>query len=222
MSLTKHLEADLNKASEIFPKLKSFCNGKLGICFLIGELDICDNAGDYWGTYDITILISKEYPFCIPLVREDSKKIPRKVDRHISKDGDCCLDIDHSLLHISKKGISIVDFIIQKVYPYFANQLYYDKHGCYAGEEYAHHFAGVKQFYRESLKLIDNNSSISILNFILSKKKPERNIVCACGSKKKLKYCHLESVIFLYALGRERLLKDLEEFTSDNNNLLSL
>jgi hypothetical protein len=217
MNLPKLLETDLNKAFEIFPKLKPFWSAEVGIWFLKGELDICDNAGDYWGTYAITILIPKNYPFCVPLVQEDSKKIPREDYRHIAKNGYCCLDIAHRLLYISRNGISIVDFIRQKVYPYFANQLYYDKHGCYAGDEYAHDFAGVKQFYRESLGLLDNNSAIAILKSILSKKTPGRNEPCPCKSEKKFKRCHLESVEFLLALGRERLLKDWEEFTHDNS-----
>lgn len=222
MTLSKLLETDLKEVSEIFPKLKYFWNAKSETWFLKGELDICDDAANYWGTYEITILIPRGYPFCIPLVKEDSTKIPREDYRHISKEGYCCLDIEHNLLHMSRKGILVVDFIRQKVYPYFANQLYYDKHGYYAGEEYAHHFAGVKQFYMESLGLIDNNSTIAILNFSLSKPHRERNAKCPCGSQKKFKYCHLESVVFLSTLGRERLLKDLEFFKDDDNNTLQL
>jgi hypothetical protein len=218
MSFSKLLESDLKKISEVFPKLNAIWNAQFKIWLLRGDLDICDNAGDYWGTYQITILIPKGYPHCVPLVREDSAKIPREDYRHISKDGDCCLDIDHRLLHMSKKGISIVDFIKQKVYPYFANQLYYDKHNHFAGEEYAHHFEGIKQFYRESLNLVNHDSIVSTLEFLLSGKKAERNIICPCRSKKKLKYCHLESIEFLFALGKERLLVDLDLFKKNSND----
>lgn len=217
MSIPKLLQTDFKKVSEIFPKLKTSWSSKLEVWFLRGELDICDNSGDYWDTYDVTILIPKNYPFCVPLVREDSKKIPRDINRHISKDGDCCLDIDHRLLHMSKRGISIVEFIREKIYPYFANQLYYDKHKHFAGEEYAHHFEGIKQFYRESLSIVDNNCATAILKSILSNKILGRNTPCPCESRKKFKRCHLESVMFLSALNRDRLLKDMEEFTYDND-----
>jgi hypothetical protein len=96
------------------------------------------------------------------------------------------------------------------------NQLYYDQHGCCTGEEYEHHFKGIKHFYRESL-ILNNDSSIAILKYLLTKKTPGRNTICPCCSNKKFKLCDIESVKFLTFLGRERLEKDLEGFLNDNN-----
>lgn len=211
MKASKLLEKDAKEVVERFPKLKLIYNSQHEMWLLEGELDICDKKGDYWETFKIAIIISKNYPYDIPIVLERSKIIPREKDRHISKEGICCLDIEHRLLQMSRRGIRLSDFVTNKVYPYFANQLYYNEKGHYAGEEYAHHFEGVKQFYAESLDIPEAKDAILFLERVISNQLPGRNDDCICG-KKKFKHCHLESVEFLKSLGMDRLQKDIEGF----------
>lgn len=212
MNVNKLLYKDVEVVNKIFPKLRFAEKGKSDYWLLHGELDICDIKGVYWDTFLIEINIPITYPYCIPEVREISQIIPRTSNRHISLDGICCLDITHRLLYMAKKGIQLTDFIRNKVYSYFANQLYYDANKFYAGEEFAHNFNGVVQFYKESLNLSDSKIIISILQHILTNQLPGRNEYCSCGSKTKFKKCHSESVEFLKFLGKERIIDDLNGF----------
>ncbi len=203
---------DIANVQDRFPKLKSRWNSKHEVWILEGDFDICDTKGFYWDTFVIAILLDKKYPFSVPVVVEKSEKIPRNIDRHISESGLCCLDIEHNLLRMAQKGIILSDFIERKVYPYFANQLYFEQEGCYAGEEYAHRFEGVKQFYEQDLKISSIDLAICFIEGILSNRNPARNALCTCGSGIKFKKCHLSSVEFLKQVGRDQLNKDLSGF----------
>lgn len=203
---------DIAKVQDRFPKLKSRWDSEHEAWILEGDFDICDTKGLYWDTFVIAVLLDKKYPFSVPIVVEKSEKIPRISERHISKSGLCCLDIEHNLLRMAQKGIILSDFIERKVYPFFANQLYFEEQGCYAGDEYAHHFGGVKQFYEQDLKISSIDLAIGFIEGILSNKPFARNSLCLCGSKKKFKMCHLESVDFLRQVGNAQLNKDLLGF----------
>jgi hypothetical protein len=208
--MATQLSKDIKEVNNAFPKLNYFDKSE-GI-FFKGELDICDTKGNYWDTFTIGITIPKNYPFGVPLLFEISNIIPREDDRHIDKNGLCCVDIEHELLYLSRQGIRIIDFIRDKVYPFFANQLYFKEEGKYSNGEYKHRFEGIVQFYNERLNITDNKEAIKILQTLLEGKNHSRNELCFCGSEKKLKHCHLESVIFLKTLGNKCLIRDLEEF----------
>lgn len=203
------LKKDLEKVLSTFPKLK-FCKNK-NLNFLKGEIDIFDSNGIYWDSFTIAIVIPKNYPNAVPGVIELSKNIERIDDRHISEYGECCLDITHELLYQARSGIKIIDFIKNSVYPYFANQLFFLSQGKYANGEYAHHFNGVKQFYKEKLGLDDIPLIIKILELIIINKVPSRNSICPCGEK-KIKYCHDSQIEFLKSVGKTQIKSDLMEF----------
>jgi len=204
------LQKDIELIKEVFPKLGYAVHKKKK--FIKGDIDICDVDGNYWDTFSIAVLIPEKYPFDVPILFELSEKIPREDKRHISKLGQCCVDIDHELLHWSKRGILISEFIKSKVYPFLANQLYYEEKGEYANGEYDHFFNGVKQFYATKLNLHDPKIIIEVINFILANKIPGRNDLCPCGNNKKFKHCHESSFHYLKSVDRSRLLKDLGEF----------
>jgi hypothetical protein len=202
-------EKDLRATLGTFPKLCYTCGKKL--LFVDGELDICDQQGTYWGTFQIRILLSHAYPYCVPLLYEKSKIIPRNIDYHIDENGLCCVDIDHKLLVRSKHGLTIQTYLVEWVYPYLANQLHRIKETKYAGGEYAHYFAGVRQFYSEDLRLNDE-AAIKMLEAILSKVNDGRNNLCPCGSGIKLKRCHWNAYTFLKSLDMTVLKSDLRSF----------
>jgi hypothetical protein len=208
------LERDLKKFLEIYPRFfYKECYGK-EFSILSGEIDICDTAENYLDSFDIEVLIqTNKYPLCIPIVREISKKIERTEEWHISTEGICCLDIDHKLVNQAKRGINLLDFYQNKIYPYFANTIYRMKFGKYSNGEYSHFFRGVQQFYMEKFNLSDGQIIVRILEIILNGKIPMRNDrPCICGEDKKFKYCHIEMVGFLKSLSRERLTSDLDGF----------
>lgn len=202
-------ERDFEELTEVFPKLRF---SKAIKCWRIdGELDICDLNGSYWGTFKITLKVSLGYPYCVPDLYETSNLIPRVLGNHINEIGKCCVDIPHNLIYHSRMGISLLSFFTKWVYPYFANQLY-RQHECrYAGQEYAHRFDGVEQFYREDLNL-DTEMACKMLKAIIVTKHIGRNDPCPCDSGKKLKQCHQQSYDLLKSLGTELLRSDLQGF----------
>ena len=205
-------ENDFEEATRFFPKLKYRKIEKGKSWVVSGELDVSDQVGDYWGTFVIAIYLSDSYPYCVPLVKEISKVIKRDDDWHIDEDGYCCLDIEHKMLLLKKRGMNLTNFIKNKVYPYFANQIYKENEGKYAAGEYLHNFEGVQQFYREELNIGSVELAINILQGIILKKLPERNELCFCGER-KFKSCHLHSVDFLRSMPIDRLKTDLDEFS---------
>lgn len=206
----KNLDQDIAEINNLFPKLNYI--SKKNKRLIEGELDICDTKGIYWDTFEIEIYIPPNYPYGVPTLVETSKKIPRADYRHINKAGICCVDMSHELLFQAKQGIRLFDFIKNKAYPFFANQLFYDEKGYYSNGEYKHRFKGVEQFYKERLNIDDCGLAVKLLNYVLSNPKISRNKPCVCGSGDKVKDCHLSSIEFLKDVGSQQLLLDLKEF----------
>ncbi|SEK76200.1 SEC-C motif-containing protein [Olivibacter domesticus] len=204
-------ERDFIIANERFPKLKYSWHAKSKMWVISGELDICDTVGVYWGTFQIIMLVPRSYPYCVPIVIEKSQIIPRDIDWHISPEGICCLDADHELIAMSQKGININDFITDKVYTYFANQIYKLQGKQYAGAEYAHHTAGVIQYYVERLNMPSAEATLQALKNILCKKGLGRNDKCPCGSGLKLKKCHKASIETIKTFGFSKVQKDIQD-----------
>lgn len=214
MNLNKNksvFELDFIAVKERFPKLTYRWNAKIKMWVITGDLDICDTKGVYWNTFQITMLVPRGYPFCIPIVAERSSLIPRDIDWHISPEGICCLDAEHSLIALSKKGIYLGDFIAEKVYSFFANQIHKLESKTYAGAEYAHHTAGVIQYYLEELKIPSAEATVQILMHIFNKQGLGRNDKCPCASGLKLKLCHEKEIEMIKSFGPLRIKKDIED-----------
>jgi hypothetical protein len=198
----------------MFPKLKYSWSTSIKSFLISGDLDICDVYGNYWDTFNICLVVGDAFPYSVPILVERSKKIPRLESRHISEEGICCMDMEHKLLKRARRGLNIAEFIKEQVYPYFANQLYYQKEKKFANSEWDHNFKGVVQFYAEELGLTDPELIVMFLTKLLSKSLPERNAPCVCKVVKYKKCKHYDSMNFLSDLPRARLEKDLEEFQS--------
>lgn len=208
------LSKEIEMVSQLYPKLKIIYSEEK-LIKLEGDLDITDIEDNYLETFKISILLPPKFPFAVPEVREKSNIIPRIIDRHISPNGVCCLDIDHELLFLAASGIQLSQFIRQKVYPFFANQVYYIAFGLFAGEEYAHYDKGVIQFYYEKLNFPSASSVDKILSILLKYNKlPKGDFQCFCGSSKLYKDCHQKAVDFLKKMPISRLKKDLKLFKS--------
>jgi len=194
-----------------FPKLTAIKkNGKT--TKLVGDIDICGNDGEYFGTFKILIELPNAFPLAVPKVYEISHKIKRIEDRHMYQNGECCLDMEHELQFMAGKEIKLSDFILTKVYPFLANQIYFESIGKFAGEEYEHGFDGIRQFYKEKLHLGDPSIILKILDSIMHKRIQGRNDPCCCGSNKKLKNCHLHQIEYLSSILMDQIQKDYIEF----------
>ena len=211
MSLNKIIKDDVAKMKLYFPKLQLQNSDGRPPSFA-GHLDICDAKGDWHGSFDVILISPGTYPYGVPCLFETGGLIERIADRHINGDGSCCVGIDHKLLYLASRGLTMNAYMQEFGYPYFANQLYFKQTGHYAAGEYSHGFAGVLQFYRESLDITNAAHAAALLVGLLEGNLPLRNELCFCGSNKKYKCCHLKAVEYLEAIDRIRLLKDLSGF----------
>lgn len=205
-------EKDFELITDLYPKLRYHRNDQQKCWIISGELDICDQTGNYWDTFHILIAVSARYPEGVPKVFEKSHIIPRSMEWHISEAGECCLDITHNLELASRRGMRLAAFMEKEVYPYFANQLYRLSKQKYAGEEYGHLFEGVIQYYREQLHITEPAIAASFIKAVLEKNIPGRNQSCLCGSGKKTKNCHLHAFDILTELEKTTILHDLLSF----------
>ncbi len=211
----KLIDKDFRELKKVFPKMNTKTINQANNAWLIsGDIDIFDVNGDYWETYEIKIQVPFTYPHCVIGVQETSQKIERSEDRHIDNLGICCLDISHKLLAMKMKGVNLTDFTKSKIYPYFANQVFFDRTGKYAAGDYPHRFDGIRQFYSEELGIENEKEAIDLIQFILSKEKLGRNDLCFCGDK-KFKDCHLANVEFLRSVGENQLRIDLAGFKNE-------
>lgn len=180
---------------------------------LEGKINVIDDANDYWGSFDIQIILNRqEYPNNIPVVIEKSNIIDRTDDLHISKEGICCLDIPHVLDKMKRRGIRFTNFYTEIIYPFFANYHYHSDKKKYANGEYQHGFNGVIQFYDEEHQLKDIEYIISLLEVAVGNTKPERNLRCPICGKPKFKKCCGKKILELLPYGLKRLENDLGLF----------
>lgn len=212
--MNRKLSKDIEAFLEMYP-IFFLCEETEVALTLDGKIDIIDVDGNYWDSYDIRIMVPViKYPNIIPEVYEISKKIKRENDWHIAADGACCLDITHQLILLKNKGIDLISFYQNKIYPFFANHQFKLKTGSYANGDYPHEFDGIKYFYAENLKLSDTDLIIKILKKITTKKLPKKEAICICGQT-RFKHCHLPTVTKLFLFGQQQLKSDLSSFEAN-------
>lgn len=212
--MNRKLSKDIVTFLELYPIFSLLEETEVALT-LEGKIDIIDIDGNYWDSYEVRIKLPiSKYPNIIPEVYETSNKIKRENDWHIAVDGACCLDITHQLILLKNKGIDLISFYQNKIYPFFANHQFKLKTGNYANGDYPHEFDGIKYYYEKELHLTDTDFIIKILKLIISKKLPKKEAVCICGQS-KFKHCHLSTVTKLILFGQQQLKLDLFFFESN-------
>jgi hypothetical protein len=202
------IEKDFNIASEKFPKLilEKF---QKGIYHCTGEIEIFDNNGNYWDSFQIKIKIPKNYSFSFPKVFTVGNRIPIEDDRHINDDASCCVAVLQEEVLRASRGITIIQFLSEFVVPFFANQLYFEKHNKWANGHYLHSIDGVIQFYKEQTHLETLDEIIVFFKMLPTIKQLGRNNKCFCNSNLKYKNCHLLPLNKILSLPIKRVNQDL-------------
>jgi hypothetical protein len=198
---------DIIRTVNIYPKLNYIRISK-GIYQISGEIDIFDKNGIYWDSFQIRIITPSNYPYSFPTVYLVGNRIPIEADRHINKDRSCCLTIQHEEILRAEKGITIKQFFDDYVIPFFANQLYFEKHKQWANGDYLHSENGIIQYYKEQTNIETIEDILSLLNNITQIKKLGRNDMCYCGSNLKFKRCHLQTLQKILRLPIDRINND--------------
>lgn len=176
---------DLHEVNQYFPKLK-LINGAIQgeIAFLAmyvqnkrGQwvIEPCNDVDEekcIKGNYQIKVITDQKGK---PKVFETSGKITMLAnqlkipiqDLHINNDDSCCLD------YAIHQNLTVKEFVLNKVYPFFVWQAYYENFKKVPPwGEYSHGIDARKEF-------INDVKNIG------------RNDICFCGSGKKHKKCCL-------------------------------
>ena len=177
MNTNEYSAAEMKKIQRCFPNLRydtGAVKGKIDFSSVRYELSSrkkkeewkiapCSSGDDcIQDAYEIVIHLNGQIK-----VFEVGGRIPRIAKQHVSpEDGSCCLGL---FSPNTKETLS--EFVINKVYPFFVWQAYYEKFGkippC---GEYSHGKQGVDEFQRHFLNT-------------------GRNDRCPCASGKKAKNC---------------------------------
>lgn len=177
---------------------------------LIGKYQVIDNLGVLQEEYDILISVPQYYPLGFPTLTEISKKIPREDDRHIDENGVACVEIHQKILLISRKGISLCDFIEKYVHRYFCWQLRYEAGDLENLEQWSHNDAGTVEFYTEAFKINNLETIKKILLALVENNLPNSYDACICGSNLKYKFCHEQPINNIKNIGADQFKLDYD------------
>lgn len=161
---------------------------------LKGSLDIIDESGKLWDTYEVEIKGSESYPYTFPKLYETNNAFPKNADWHIyENDFSCCVDVTPNELIICKEGLNVVDFIKEFAIPYFANQTYRIREGYYLYGEYSHGILGRLEFYQSKLKAQSPIQLLQMFDLIIKDYNPDRREICLFCHKEKFRRCHRDA-----------------------------
>lgn len=175
---------------------------------LYGTVNVDSEGQD---NYDVEINLNS-YPKRFPSVKETAGRIPLKEDRHINIDNTFCFTtIAKEQILLKKQIKNIIDFIDKILIPFLQNNSYYEINKKYRNGEYSHAIIGVLESYSDILKLKDLSIVINVLMSRLKNKKYGKNEICFCGSRKKIKNCHLYLYNELFFVEKSVIINDLDE-----------
>ncbi len=158
---------------------------------IVGAIDVVDDAGRYWDTYDVSIIIPAKYPNDLPILIETSNKIERHIDWHIIGEGFCCLSTKAKIFHELKGDLTLLRWLDKFAHPYLANHVYKLKTGHYANEEFSHGTLGIIEGWRQILDCNDTKKVLLQLKRMAGIESLPLNQLCFCNSGKKYKRCYL-------------------------------
>lgn len=181
--------------------------------FARGRLSLAKDAKLY-GRYLVEFEFSENYPKDPPTVREIGNKIAPSPERHMELGGKACLYYPDAQWQYYSEETTFVEFIDRVVMPFFWGQVYFDRKGKWPYPARAHFEAGALDYYKEELET-DNVLLISkLLNYMI-RKDVSKNAKCPCGSGKKFRKCHKESLDTLKTkISRDKLERSLLQVNS--------
>jgi len=199
-------------AKQRFPKLHQPV--RIGELWEIsGAIDVIDDEGSLWDTYDIKITIPKNYPAEIFELQETGNKIKKDVGWHNGRS--CCVSTNATIFSTLGEDLSLLNWLVKFAHPFLANHIVKKETGAYAGGEFPHYIDGTIVGYE---KLFDLQGALMVYNklkILCSVLNLGRNNKCFCGSGLKFKKCYLHSPFThkFSGIPYSLLQKDLEEIS---------
>lgn len=147
-------------------------------------------------SYSVEITLARDHPKSLPVVREVAGRIPREIDRHINRDGSCCVLLPDERWKSWPVGAPLVDFLNGPVRNFFICQSLVEDGDPWPMDQLAHGTDGVRASYVE---LLGTNDMSTICAYLacMAAKQVKGHWSCPCGSGKRLRDCHLTQVLDL-------------------------
>jgi hypothetical protein len=158
-----------------------------------GVIDVIDDEGGYWDSYNVAIILPAAYPHDLPIPVETSRKILRNIDWHVSENGICCLSTPSLMFHELSEDINLQKWLDKFAHPFLANHVYRKKTTHYAHEEFSHGPEGIIEGWKKILKMDNAAKVLEYLQYMAGNKTVSLNKPCFCGSEKKYKRCYVKS-----------------------------
>lgn len=189
-----------------YPDLRVFV--ERDIVFARGSFPVKDGA-DVLDRFLIEIEFPQDFPDSIPILREIGGRIPWHVDRHTNVNGESCPIVPEEWL-VQPERDSILEFLGGPVRNFFIGQLSVEQGNPWPFGERPHGIPGILEAYRELIGTSDDGTVRRYLDY-LSRENVKGHWECPCGSKNRLRNCHLDTLKAL----RERIPPRLAKRTLD-------
>jgi len=158
---------------------------------------------DFYATYEeikiresfqVEMLIPKDYPNILPIVKETSGNIPRTFHKY--DDDSLCLGAPTDVHKKFSEKPSLLGFVDNLVIPYLFSFSYHEQHGVMPYGELSHGGKGLIEYYTDYLGV---NSEFAVLSFLktLASDNYRGHHDCPCGSGKKIRRCHGKELLEL-------------------------
>lgn len=151
--------------------------------------------------FEIEIVIDREYPQSVPRIWEVGCKITRDSDHHVYPDGNLCLFYPDARAWYWAYDANFLDFLSGPVNDYFLGQIYFRQEGKWPFGEMRHGVDGAYDFYTEKLGTKNIDEVLLALKYLSPEKlrnRPKGHWPCYCGSGKKMRDCHFETITELH------------------------
>jgi hypothetical protein len=204
-SVGQVLRAEEALATESYPGLRFRLDTDTGRMNLEGDFVLQTDCG-VTTSIAIRVVFPRDYPESEPTAFDAAGRFPVSADRHIIKDGQFCLWLPPCSAW-DKDDPNRLRRFLDEVTVFLERQLIFDATGgkIWPGGQYKHGAEGYEEFM---LALLDGDDAhlFSLFPVILGKAHLGRNDVCPCGSQKKYKHCHSDTVAEIVGrIGRSTL-----------------
>lgn len=137
----------------------------------------------------------------LPKVWETEGRIPRTPDRHVNtQDGSACVCLpeDYFLRHPGR--FDVVTFLEGPVRDFFVGQAIVERGGSWPYGEWGHGSAGQEEWAKGFIESLPP-SQLSAYVSVLAMKDLKGHMDCPCGSRRRLRDCHMDLLRLLRGQG---------------------
>ncbi len=163
---------------------------------LTGPFVLSDLRGPF-DCYQVELQIPSNFPWHEPTVFETGGRIPKNIDRHvIPSNGSCCLGVWEEWL-VNVPGHSFDKLMTGWLYDFFFSQSWFEAKGEWPFGQRSHGKAGIVESYADLLGVTLDAKVIADHLKLLARETIKGHSLCPCGSGKRLRKCHRDSIQLL-------------------------